>query len=106
MLAESIAEMRRREMGIRAALGATRPALGRLLLWQTLRLVGVGLAIGFGLATLGANTIRAFLFQVQPFDPATLIGVSVTILGLALIVSLGPALAATRQDLARVLREE
>jgi ABC-type lipoprotein release transport system permease subunit len=35
-----------------------------------------------------------------------LIGVSATILGLTLVVSLGPALAATRQDLARVLREE
>jgi putative ABC transport system permease protein len=101
-----MADMRRREMGIRAALGASRTALGRLLLWQTVRLVGFGLAIGLGLATLGANTIRAFLFQVQPFDPTTLIGVSATILGLALVVSLGPALAATRQDLARMLREE
>jgi hypothetical protein len=106
MIAESIADMRRREMGIRAALGATRPALGRLLLMQTLRLVGIGLLIGLGLAWLGAGTIRGFLFQVQPFDPTTLIGVSATILGLALVVSLGPALAATRQDLARVLRED
>lgn len=106
MLAESMADMRRREMGIRAALGATRSTLGRLLLLQTARLVGVGLLIGLGMAWLGASTIRAFLFQVQPFDPTTLVGVSATILGLALVVSLGPALAATRQDLARVLREE
>ena len=106
MLAESMADMRRREMGIRAALGASRTALGRLLLWQTVRLVGVGLLIGLGLAWLGASTIRAFLFQVTPFDPATLIGVSATILALALVVSLRPALSATRTDFTRVLREE
>ena len=81
-------------------------SLGRLLLWQTVRLVGLGLLIGLGLASLGASTIRAFLFQVTPFDPATLIGVSATILALALIVSLRPALSATRTDFTRLLRDE
>ena len=106
MLAESMANLRRREMGIRAALGATQTALGGLLLWQTVRLVGFGLLIGLAVAWLGASTIRAFLFQVTPLDPATLIGVSATILGLALVVSVRPALGATRLDLARLLRDE
>ena len=106
VLAESIAAIRRREVGIRAALGATRSALGVQLLWQTVRLVGVGLLMGLGLAWLGAGTIRAFLFQVQPFDPTTLVGVSATILALALAVSLKPAIAAARMDVARILREE
>jgi putative ABC transport system permease protein len=105
-LAESMADMRRREMGIRAALGASRTALGRLLLWQTVRLISLGLLIGLGLAWLGASTIRAFLFQVTPFDPATLIGVSATILAMAIVVSVRPALTAMRVDLARLLREE
>ena len=106
VLAESMAAIRQREMGIRAALGANRGTLGGLLLWQTARLVGLGLAIGLVLAWLGASTIRAFLFQVQPFDPTTLAGVSATILALSLAVSLRPALAATRVDLAKLLREE
>jgi predicted permease len=106
VLAESMAAVRRREMGIRAALGANRATLGRLLLWQTTRLIGVGLIFGLGLAWLGASTIRAFLFQVQPFDPVTLIGVAATILVLALLVSLKPAVAATQFELARLLREQ
>ena len=106
VLAESISAARRREMGIRAALGANRSSLGRLLLWQTARLVGVGLVVGLGVSWLGASTIRAFLFQVQPFDPATLLGVSAAILMVSIAVSIRPALAATRLDLARLLREE
>jgi putative ABC transport system permease protein len=76
------------------------------LLWQTVRLISLGLLIGLGLAWLGASTIRAFLFQVTPFDPATLIGVSATILAMAIVVSVRPALTAMRVDLARLLREE
>lgn len=106
VLAESIAAIRQREMGIRAALGATRSALGGLLLLQTVRLVGLGILVGLGLAWLGAGTIRSFLFEVQPFDPTTLVAVSATILGLALAVSLKPAIAAARMDVARILREE
>jgi ABC-type antimicrobial peptide transport system permease subunit len=106
VLAESMAAGRQREMGIRAALGATRTALGGLVLTQTVRLVGLGLLIGFGLAWIGAGTIRSFLFQVQPFDPTTLVAVSATILGLAVAVSLKPAIAAARMDVARVLRDE
>ena len=105
VLGESMAAMRMREMGIRAALGATRGQLGAIVLRETARLIGLGLMVGLGLAWLGAGTIRAFLFQVQPFDPVTIGGVAVTILALAMLVSLRPALRAARVDLSRVLRE-
>ena len=62
--------------------------------------------MGLLLAWMGAGLIRAFLFRVQPFDPATLTGVSALILFLALVVSLRPALHAARVDLGHVLREE
>jgi ABC-type antimicrobial peptide transport system permease subunit len=55
---------------------------------------------------LGASTIRALLFQVAPLDPVTLGGVAVLILTLTLAISAGPALRASRVDLARVLKEE
>jgi predicted permease len=97
---------RTREIGIRAALGARGAQLRALLLQDTLRLVGAGLVVGYFLAWLGAGTIRAFLFQVEPFDPLVTGGVGVTIVVLALVVSLRPAFAATRLDLARVLRGE
>jgi putative ABC transport system permease protein len=106
VLAESLAAVRQREMGIRAALGATRTAIGRIVLLQTVRLVGFGLLIGLGGAWLGAGLIRSFLFHVQPYDPTTVVAVSATILGLALAVSLRPAISTARLDLARILREE
>jgi hypothetical protein len=61
---------------------------------------------GVGLAWLGAGTIRAFLFQVQPLDPVTLGGVSRLILVLALAVSLRAALRAARVDLSSLLKAE
>lgn len=106
VIAESMAVLRKREMGIRAALGARGSQLGTRLLSDTFRLVGVGLLIGFGLTWLGSNTIRAFLFQVEPFDPLVTIGVAATIIILALAVSLRPALSASRLDLSKVLRED
>jgi predicted permease len=106
VLAESMAVMRMREMGIRAALGASRRQLAAIVLAETGRLIGFGLAAGLLLAWMGAGLIRAFLFRVQPFDPATLVGVSALILFLALAVSLRPALHAASVDLGRVLKEE
>ena len=106
VLAESAAALRRREMGIRAALGARGSQLRTLLLSDTFRLVGAGLVLGFGLSWLGAGTIRAFLFQVEPFDPLVTAGAAATIAVVATVVSLRPALRVSRLDLARVLREE
>jgi ABC-type antimicrobial peptide transport system permease subunit len=107
VLAESMAAMRMREMGIRAALGATGRELARIVLKETVGLVGVGLAGGLLLAWAGAGTIRTFLFGVQPLDPATLAIMSALILALAIVaVTLRPVLRAARVDLARVLREE
>jgi len=106
VLVESMSVLRRREMGVRAALGATRGQLGGLVMAETLRLIGFGLAAGLLLAWAGAGTIRSFLFCVQPFDAVTIGGVLTVILVLALVVSLRPAVRASRVDLATVLREE
>jgi len=106
VLAESMSSSRRREFGIRATLGASRLHLGGLILAETSRLVGVGLAIGILLAWLGADAIRSFLFRVEPLDPATLGIVALAILGLSLVVGIRPALDAARVDLADTLRTE
>lgn len=106
VLAESMSAGRRREFGIRAALGARRAHLGALVLGETVRLVGIGLLAGLVLAWAGATAIRAFLFRVDPLDSPTLASVSAAILGLALIVSLKPAIDAARVDLVHTLRDE
>jgi putative ABC transport system permease protein len=106
VLSESMAMLRMREMGVRAALGATRQQLALIVLGETGRLVGFGLVLGLGFAWLGASTIRALLFRVEPLDPVTLGGVAAVILFLAMGVSLRPALRAARVDLGAVLRDQ
>jgi ABC-type antimicrobial peptide transport system permease subunit len=106
VVAETTAVLRRREMGIRAALGARGTQLARMVLLQTGRLVGAGLVLGLGVAWLGTGTIRALLFRTAPLDPLILGGVAGLILLVSLAVSLKPALRTARVDLAGVLREE
>ena len=76
------------------------------MLRETATLVGIGLAGGLLLSWVGAETIRAFLYHVEPFDNVTLVTVAGLILLLALAVSVRPALRAARVDLASVLRAE
>jgi ABC-type antimicrobial peptide transport system permease subunit len=106
VLVESLTVLRMREMGIRAALGATGPQLSGMVLRETTLLVGVGLVGGLLLTWAGTETIRSFLYHVEPFDGITLAAVATLILVLALSVSLRPALRAARVDLASVLRAE
>jgi predicted permease len=106
VLAETMASARKREMGIRAALGAPGWRLGISVLGETAKLVGFGIMAGIALAWLGASTIQAFLFRVEPLDATTLAVTTTLLLTLAVAVSLRPAILATRVDLARILREE
>ena len=106
VVAQSMVVRRRRELGIRAALGAHSAQLRALVLRDTARLVGVGLIAGLVLAFAGARLIRSLLYHVQPLDPLVLTVTAAGIFCLALLVSLRPALEASRVDLTRSLREE
>jgi predicted permease len=106
VLAESMAVARVRELGIRAALGATRGRLVAIIAGEAAMVIGAGLAAGLFLAWIGASTMRALLFRVQPLDPLTLGTVALLIMTLALVVSLRPALRAARVDLGALLRAE
>jgi putative ABC transport system permease protein len=105
VLAESMAALRHRETGIRAALGATQGALTRMLAGQTMRLIGAGLLVGLGLSWAGTGLVRGFLFQVKPLDPATLMMSSALIAVTAFGVCLRPALTAARADLTKLLKD-
>ncbi|HZL92981.1 MAG TPA: FtsX-like permease family protein, partial [Vicinamibacterales bacterium] len=106
VLAESMAVARTREMGVRAALGANQRQVAMIVVTETARLVGAGLAAGLFLTWLAGGTVRAFLFRVEPLDSFTLLSVAGTILVLSLIVTLSPALAVARVDLTRLMRDE
>ncbi|MGH9174807.1 MAG: FtsX-like permease family protein, partial [Vicinamibacterales bacterium] len=97
---------RTREIGVRMALGASATAVGRLIAWQGLASIGVGLAIGLvgGLA-LG-RVMRSILFQVTPTDPVTLLATLGVLAAVGIIATLGPALRAARLDPLVALRTE
>src|SRR5690606_8264709 len=69
VIAESMVVRRRREMSVRAALGAGGAQIRALVLRDTARMVGIGLMAGLVLAVLGARLIRSLLYQVEPLDP-------------------------------------
>jgi ABC-type antimicrobial peptide transport system permease subunit len=94
------------EIGIRAALGATRREVLRLLLVDTLRLVALGLALGLaggvGLAKLAASQ----LYGVGLLDAPTLLLVPTFVLAAAAVAALLPVVRASSLDPARTLRAE
>jgi putative ABC transport system permease protein len=99
-------EGRRREMGVRAALGATASSLTGLVVRDGLRAAAWGVAVGFVLAWLVAPVVSGLLYNVPPHDPAVLASVVVVLLGAAVFASAVPALRAGRVDPSAVLREE
>ena len=72
-------ERRRREFGIRMALGANRAHVVRMVLGRGLRLSVSGLAVGALAALLLSRTLRSFLYEVDSHDPATFTMVAVVL---------------------------
>lgn len=97
---------RSREVGIRVALGASRGEVLKLILWQGLRMTGLGLAIGLGIALMVTRLMRAMLLDVSPTDLPTLAGVSALLAVVALGASFFPAYRATRIDPILAIRHE
>jgi predicted permease len=97
---------RRREIGIRMALGAERGAVLRMVLRQGLTLTGIGLAAGVAASFVVNRALASLLFNIRPNDPATLAGVTGIIVVVALGACLIPARSATRVDPIVVLRQD
>ena len=105
VLSYMVAE-RRREIGIRMSLGADRSRVLVQIMKQGLLLTGIGVAAGLA-GALGLNRVMAsLLFGVQPTDPATLAGVTATILLVAAVACGLPAWRASRLDPNVVLRDD
>jgi hypothetical protein len=104
-LTASVVGQRKREMGIRVALGADRRDLLVMLLWDSLRPVVVGLACGAGAALLVGRVIgSAMLFGVSAQDPFAHAGAAGILLGAATLAVLMPTRRAAAVDAADVLR--
>lgn len=97
---------RRRELGIRTALGATAHDILRAVIGRGLGLTVAGLVLGVLLALPLARSIAGYLYGVAPSDPVTYVGVAI-LLALATLAAVWPtARHASRVDPVRVLREE
>jgi len=97
---------RTREIGIRVALGAQRGDVFRLIMVRGMILVGVGVAIGVGASLAFSKLLSSLLFGVTPNNGATLVGVSVGLIAVALVACYLPARRATKVDPLVALRYE
>jgi ABC-type antimicrobial peptide transport system permease subunit len=99
-------QQRRREIGIRMAVGADGGAVIRLLIAQGIAPVLVGLVVGIA-GSLGLSRIAAgFLWGVTPTDSVTFAAVATILIGVALVASWIPARAAAGLDPLRALKQE
>ncbi len=97
---------RTRELGIRLALGAQRANVLRLVLGQSARLVGVGLALGLAAALGAGRLLASVVYGVSTVDPGILLLVASGLGGVGMLASYLPARRATRIDPLTALREE
>jgi predicted permease len=94
------------EIGIRMALGATRGQIAGMVLWETLLLVLVGLAIGVPAAAAASHLIRSELYGLRADDPLTILIASLIMAGIAAFAAYLPARRASRVDPMVALRTE
>lgn len=97
---------RRREIGIRIALGAAPAAVRRSVIARGLAVAVAGIIVGLAAGQALTRLVRSLLFGVQPADPATLAIVAIVVAAVAALASFIPARRATRLDPVEVLRAE
>ncbi len=97
---------RRREIGVRMALGATREGIARMILRQGGVLIGSGLVVGLVVALFAGQLVKSFLYQVKPIDAGTYLGVALLLLIIGSVASLIPAHSASTIEPMEALRED
>lgn len=105
VLSGSVTE-RTREIGVRAALGATRGDILALVVRQGMRLTVLGVATGLAGAAAASQALITLLFGVSRLDPITYLGVIMTLLGVSAVACWVPASRAARVDPSITLRAE
>ena len=96
---------RRREIGLRVALGADARQVVRLIVLQGIAMTVPAVAVGLGAALLVTRFLRTMLYGVDPLDPATFITVCGVVIVVAAIAAYLPARRAAAMDPGTVVRE-
>lgn len=97
---------RRREVGIRLALGATARDVQVLLARQTLTPVAIGVAFGVATAAALSRVLERSLFGISPLDPIAFAGAALFLMTIAAVATLVPTRSAARVDPVKTLRYE
>ena len=105
VISYSVAQ-RRREVGIRLALGAPAHGVVGLFVRNGLAMSAVGAVCGLAAALALSRLMKSLLFEVSPADPLTFIGASAVLIAAALLGSWLPARRAARVDPVEALRAE
>jgi predicted permease len=99
-------QSRRKEIGIRMALGASARQIRQLVVGEGVRLTAIGLGIGLAVAAVIGRLLGSMLFGVSPFDPVTYGAIALLLLGVGWFAALGPTRRAIGTDPVEVLRHE
>jgi putative ABC transport system permease protein len=97
---------RRREIGVRLALGARQRHVLRLVIGQAMALTAAGIACGIAAALSLNQVLAGLLYEVSPTDPASYAGIILFLCGVALLASALPARRALDADPLEALRQE
>jgi len=97
---------RRREIGIRLALGAQPGELKKMFVRHGLKLVGIGLALGLGASLALMRLMKSLLFGISPLDPLTYATVPIVLAAAAMLASYLPARRAAAVDPVETLKAE
>ena len=97
---------RRREMGVRSALGASGRVLVLLIMKKSVAQLAAGLALGLGLALLASGALQPILYHVNPRDGMVFVAVAATLAAVSLAASFLPARRVTKIDPALALSSD
>jgi hypothetical protein len=101
-----VVSLRRREVGLRMAVGALRSDIAAQFVGKTLRVLAIACVAGLALSFAFGRLLSGMLIGVSPTDPGTLVGVVAIVIGVGVLAALVPAARAALVDPMRVLREE
>jgi predicted permease len=101
-----VVNQRRREFGLRMALGATRQGIVRMVVLRASAIVAGGLAGGFSLAVFLGRLIKAFLYQVKPLDTDSYAFAVAALFIVGTVAALIPAWRAASFEPVKALRDE
>jgi ABC-type antimicrobial peptide transport system permease subunit len=97
---------RRREIGVRMALGATPQRIGGMIVGQAAFMIATGLAIGIGVASAQTRWLQSMLYGITPLDSVSFVASAVLVSATGLGAAWWPARVAARTEPAVAMREE